>query len=153
MLRSFSITEIYLRRGKQCLRKRQKADCSRNFDLENLISKNSWASVDGMESVIPFHLPRFQSIIAKCMSIPPAPFTTLDLTRFVTTFLVLNVKCSRPMTCQRLTIQMIERAKSDNGCIDQKEFKTADVYIFDTLIFSADTLTLVHSTICIFALY
>ena len=36
LLRSFSITEVYLRRGKQCLRKRQKADCSRNFDLETL---------------------------------------------------------------------------------------------------------------------
>ena len=146
LLRSFSITEVYLRRGKQCLRKRQKADCSRNFDLETLISKNSWATVDEMESVIPFHLPRFQNIVTKCKSIPPAPLTTSDLTfatRFVTTFLFLNVKCSRPMTFQRLTIQMIERAKSDNGYIDQKEFKTADVYMFDTLIFSADALTLV----------
>ena len=45
------------------------------------------------------------------------------------------------MAFQRLTIQIIERAKSDNGYIGQKEFKTADVYMFDTLIFSADALT------------
>ena len=146
LLRSFSITEVYLRRGKQCLRKRQKADCSRNFDLETLISNNSWATVDEMETVIPFHLPRFQSIITKCKLAPPTSLSTSELTfatRFVTTFLFLNVKCSRPMTFQRLTIQMIEKAKSDNGYIDQKEFKTADTYMFDTLIFSADALTLV----------
>ena len=146
LLRSFSITEVYLRRGKQCLRKRKKADYSRNFDLETLISKNSWATVEEMERVIPFHLPRFQSVITKAKSTPLESLSKSDLvfaTRFVTTFLFLNVKCSRPMTFQRLTIQMIEKAKDDNGYIDQKEFKTADTYMFDTLIFSADALTLV----------
>ena len=38
---------------------------------------------------------------------------------------------------------MLEKAKSENGYIDQKEFKTADTYMFDTLIFSADAMTLV----------
>ena len=146
LLRSFSITEVYLRRGKQCLRKRKRADYSRNLDLETLISKNSWATVEEMETVIPFHLPKFQGIITNCLTIPQVQVTKSDLvfaTRFVTTFLFLNVKCSRPMTFQRLTTGMIEKAKSDNGYIDQKEFKTADTYMFDTLIFSADALTLV----------
>ena len=146
LLRSFSITEVYIRRGKQCLRKRNKADCSRNFDLETLIAKNSWATVEEMEQVVPFHLPRFQSVITKCKDIPSGQVSISDLTfatRFVTTFLFLNVKCTRPMTFQRLTIQMLEKAKSENGYIDQKEFKTADTYMFDTLIFSADAMTLV----------
>ena len=47
------------------------------------------------------------------------------------------------MTFQRLTVDMIKKAKDDNGYIDQKEFKTADTYMFDTLIFSADALTLI----------
>ena len=146
LLRSFSITEVYLRRGRQCLAKRKKADYSRNFDLETLISKNSWATVEEVETVVPFHLPRFQSIITNSMTQPPIQLTKSDLvfaTRFVTTFLFLNVKCTRPMSFQRLTTQMIEKAKLDNGYIDQKEFKTADTYMFDTLIFSADALTLV----------
>ena len=146
LLRSFSITEVYLRRGKQCLRKRKKADYSRNYDLETLIFKNSWAKVEEMETVIPFHLPRFQGIMTKSRSTPPQLLTKSDLvfaTRFVSTFLFLNVKCSRPMTFQRLTIHMIKKAETDNGYIDQKEFKTSDTYMFDSLIFSADALTLV----------
>ena len=146
LLRSFSITEVYIRRGKQCLRKRNKADCSRNFDLETLISKNSWATVEEMEEVIPFHLPRFKDVITKCKETSSCQVNVSDLTfatRFVASFLFLNVKCTRPMTFQRLTLQMMEKAKSENGYIDQKEFKTADTYMFDTLIFSADALTLV----------
>ena len=146
LLRSFSITEVYIRRGKQCLRKRNKADCSRNFDLETLISKNSWATVEEMEEVIPFHLPRFKDVITKCKETSSCQVSISDLTfatRFVASFLFLNVKCTRPMTFQRLTLQMMEKAKSENGYVDQKEFKTADTYMFDTLIFSADALTLV----------
>ena len=146
LLRSFSITEVYIRRGKQCLRKRNKADCSRNFDLETLISKNSWATVEEMEEVIPFHLPRFKDVITKCKETSSCQVNISDLTfatRFVASFLFLNVKCTRPMTFQRLTLQMMEKAKSENGYVDQKEFKTADTYMFDTFIFSADALTLV----------
>ena len=146
LLRSFSITEVYIRRGKQCLRKRNKADCSRNFDLETLISKNSWATVEEMEQVIPFHLPRFKDVITKCKETSSCQVNISDLTfatRFVASFLFLNVKCTRPMTFQRLTLQMMEKAKSENGYVDQKEFKTADAYMFDTFIFSADALTLV----------
>ena len=87
------------------LRKKQKADCPRNFDLEALILKNNWATVDEMESVVLFHLRLFQSIVTKCKSILPAPLNTSDLTfatRFDTIFLILNVKCSRLMTFQRL---------------------------------------------------
>ena len=95
LLRSFSITEVYLRRGRQCLAKRKKADYSRNFDLETLISKNSWATVEEVETVVPFHLPQFQSIITNSMTQPPVQLTKSDLvfaTRFLTTFLFLNVK-------------------------------------------------------------
>ena len=50
-LHSFSITEVYLCHRKQCLRKPQKADCSRKFYLETLILKNSWAAVDEIEGL------------------------------------------------------------------------------------------------------
>lgn len=146
VLRSFSITEVYLRRARRCLSKKMTAQWSRNFDLETLIANDSWASVEDMEKVIPYHLPRFKNVIQTCKGLPVNDISLADLTfatRFITTFLFLNVKCSRPMTFQRLTVPMIEKAKKDNGYIDQKDFKTSETYLYDTLIFSNDALELV----------
>ena len=145
-LRSFAVTEVYLRRGKRSLGRKSMAEWSRNYDLENLIAQGSWASVEEMESVIPYHLPKFKSIIEKCKGPLPNDVSSTDLTfatRFVTTFLFLTVKCSRPMTFQRLTVAMMEKARDDNGFVDQKEFKTAEQYLFDTLIFTTDAQDLV----------
>ena len=36
-LRCFTITEVYLRRAKENLRKKKNVECTRNFDLEALI--------------------------------------------------------------------------------------------------------------------
>ena len=38
---------------------------------------------------------------------------------------------------------MITRAKADNGYIDQKKFKTADSFLYDTLIFSDNAMKVV----------
>lgn len=146
VLRSFTVTEVYLRRGKRCLAKKQIAEWTRNFDLETLISQNSWATVEEIESVIPFHLPKFQVIIQKCKSPSRHDATVTELTyatRFITAFLFLSVKCSRPMTFQKLTVPMMERARKDGGCVDQKEFKTANEYLYDTLIFTEDAQDLI----------
>ena len=37
------------------------------------------------------------------------------------------------MTYQYLTVDMFDNAKSNNGFIDQKKFKTATTYGFDSL--------------------
>ena len=39
------------------------------------------------------------------------------------------------MTYQYLTIGMMEKAKENGGFVDQTEFKTAQQYTFDSLIF------------------
>ena len=44
------------------------------------------------------------------------------------------------MTFQYLTLEMINNAKENNGFIDQRQFKTAEKYLFDTLILTADIL-------------
>ena len=147
VLRAFAMTEVYIRRGKRCLSKKKRADWTRNFDLETLISKNSWATVDEMDTVVPYHLPRFKDIISKCKVPSNNSISISDLTfatRFITTYLFLNVKCSRPMTFQRLTLAMIEKAKKDGGYVDQKEFKTADKFLYDTVIFSNNDLAIVN---------
>ena len=143
-LRHFTVTEVYLRRAKENLRKRKHVECTRNLDLETLISKDSWASIEEMEKVVPFHLPRFKRIIEACQS--GGIVTKRDFvfsTRFITSILFLRVKCSRPMTFQFLTIDMIDKAKLNDGFIDQTEFKTSSTYLFDTLILTPDVLDII----------
>ena len=43
-------------------------------------------------------------------------------------YLFIKVKCSRPMTYQYLTVNMIATAKEKDGVIDRKTFKTAGKY-------------------------
>ena len=140
VLRSFAVTEVYIRRGKDNLGKRKRMEYSRNLDLESLIARESWASIEEMEGVIPFHAPRFKQIADKCSEkVSPATISELAFaTRFVATFLFLRVKCSRPMTFQQLTVEMVEKAKMNGGFIDQTEFKTASKYVFDTLIITPE---------------
>lgn len=142
-LRCFTIIEVYLRRANENLRKKKNFECNRNLDLETLIAKDSWASIEEMEEVIPFHMKAFQLIISKANE--KEPVTKNDLVfcvRFVTTLLFLRVKCSRPMTFQFLTVAMINKAKDNDGFIDQTHFKTASKYIFDTLLITPDVFSI-----------
>ena len=144
-LRRFTITEVYLRRARQNLRKKKNIECSRNIDLETLISRDSWASIEEMEEVIPFHIKSFKTVIAKCAgdSESVSRNELVFCIRFITTLLFLRVKCSRPMSFQFLSVQMINKARMNNGFIDQTEFKTASKYLFDTLILTDDVLQMI----------
>ena len=53
-------------------------------------------------------------------------------------YLFIKVKGSRPMTYQYLTVEMVSKAKTNGGFIDQKLFKTAGKYGFGSL-FLTDT--------------
>ena len=144
-LRRFTVTEVYLRRARENLGKKKNLECTRNLDLETLISRNSWATIEEMERVIPFHLKTFKTIIEKCQN-ESVLVTKNDMVfciRFITTMLFLRVKCSRPMTFQFLTVAMIEKAKTNEGFIDQTEFKTASTFIFDTLIITDDVMEII----------
>ena len=148
-LRSFTITEVYLRRAKENLRKKKRLDGTRNFNLETLIGRDSWASLEEMEAVIPYHVFKFKEIVNKCKVQQPLP-NKQELTfctRFITTYLFLRVKCSRPMTFQYLTLPMIEKAKQTDGFIDQREFKTTGKYLFDTLILTEEVFTVLDTYI------
>ena len=48
-------------------------------------------------------------------------------------YLFIKVKGSRPMTYQYLTVDMVQSAKTNDGFIDQKKFKTTGMYGFDSL--------------------
>ena len=142
-LRCFAVVEVYLRRAMVNLRKKKNLECNRNLDLETLIARDSWATIEEMEEIIPFHMKSFKAAIEKCKGEECTAPTRNELVfcvRFITTMLFLRVKCSRPMTFQFITLPMIKKAKINGGFIEQTEFKTSSTYIFDTLILSEDVL-------------
>ena len=141
VLQSFAVTEVYLRRGKDNLRKKKAIEYSRNLDLETLIGKDSWATLEELEKVVPFHAPKFQEIYESTKNEMTLPSLN-DLafaSRFIVTYLFLRVKCSRPMTFQYMTLEMVEQAKI-SGFIDATQFKTSTTYIFDTVIMTEEVL-------------
>ena len=149
VLRSFTMSEVYIRRGKENLSKQKRVEYSRNLDLENLICRQSWASVEEMEKVIPYHAPRYKYVIDICKEGEPSPSISqlAFATRFIATFLFLRVKCTRPMTYQYITLDMVKDARSNGGYIDQTAFKTERQYAFDTLILSPEVLQIIESYI------
>ena len=125
----------------------KKMEYSRNLDLEQLICRNSWATVEEMEKVIPYHTPKYKYVLDLCRSEGGCP-TISQLafsTRFIATFLFLRVKCTRPMTYQYLTLQMIQDAKNNGGFIDQTAFKTEQQYAFDTIVLTEDIFQVIDS--------
>ena len=86
--------------------------------------------------VVKFYLPRYENTVKICKS-SPAQVNPSDLTfatRFVAMYLFIKAKGSRLLTNQYLTVDMIATAKAKGGFIEQKTFKTAGKYGFDSLI-------------------
>ena len=108
---------------------------NKELDIETLESKGRWATLKNLQQVIPFHLNHYKLILETC-EVNGRSSTPSELTfvmRFMTIFLFLHVKGTRPMTYQYLTVDMFDNAKINNGFIDQKKFKTAPTYGFDSL--------------------
>ena len=86
--------------------------------------------------VVPFQLPRYEQTVKTCQNDPGQvnPSVLTFATKFVATYLFIKVKGSRPMTYQYLTVEMVKEAKANGGFIDQKTFKTAGKYGFDSVI-------------------
>lgn len=149
-LRMFAVTEVYLRRSKSTLYRKRNVEYSRNLNLESLIAERSWATLEDMEKVIPYHSPKYEELFKKAGTTSTPPLTTSELaftTRFIISFLLLRVKCTRPMSLQYLTLQMIDLALENGGFVDQSQFKTNDQYGFDSLKFTNDTLDVVKTYI------
>ena len=112
-----------------------KVQWNKELDIETLESKGRRAALKELQQVIPFDLNHYKLILEKCkvngLSATPSELTFAM--RFMTVFLFLHVKGTRPMTYQYLTIDMFDNAKKNNGFIDQKKIKTATTYGFDSL--------------------
>ena len=136
VLRKFSATELYLKRARKTVAKMMRLQWTQDFDIETLEARGHWATMEELLEVVKFHLPRYENTVKICKS-SPAQVNPSDLTfatKFVAMYLFIKVKGSRPMTYQYLTVDMIAAAKEKGGFIDQKAFKTAGKYGFDSLI-------------------
>ena len=68
-------------------------------------------------------------------------------TRFLSTFIILRVKATRPQSIVELTLEMIEKAHVNGGFVDATQFKTAKEYIYDSLKFNEGSLTIIDQYI------
>ena len=136
VLRKFSATELYLKRARKTVAKMMRLQWTQDFDIETLEARGHWATMEELLEVVKFHLPRYENTVKICKS-SPAQVNPSDLTfatKFVAMYLFIKVKGSRPMTYQYLMVDMIATAKEKDGFIDQKTFKTAGKYGFDSLV-------------------
>ena len=135
VLQNFAVTEVYVKRARKCLAKDMRANWTTELDIETLETRRSWATLSEVQSVIPFHSERYDSVLENCMTCPcsVAPADVTFATRFVAAYLFVKVKGCRPMTYQHLTLRMFESAKKNEGMVDQKIFKTAKKYGFDSV--------------------
>ena len=58
IVHNFSVSEIFFKRARKCLRKQRRIQWSNDFDIDNLESASCWATVEELQSVIPFHIQR-----------------------------------------------------------------------------------------------
>ena len=94
------------------------------LDIDALDSKGHLAAMEELLEVVGRYLLRYESDTV-------SPLELSFATKFPAVYLFIKVKGSRPMTCQYLTVEMVDKAKTNGGFIDQKQFQTAGKYGFD----------------------
>ena len=149
VFQTFSATELYLKRARKTVAKMMRLQWTQDLDIETLEARGHWATMEELLEVVKFHLPRYENTVKICKS-SPARVNPSDLTfatKFVAMYLFIKVKGSRPMTYQYLTVDMIDTAKEKGGFIDQKTFKTAGKYGFDSLILSYSNMQVLNGYI------
>ena len=91
VLQSFTVTEVYVRRARKCLAKDMRVNWTTELDIETLESRRTWATLSEVQSVIPFHTERYESVLENCMtcsSVKPAEVTFA--TRFIAAYLFVT---------------------------------------------------------------
>ena len=127
---------MYLKRARKTVAKTMRLQWTQDLDVETLEARGHWATMEELLEVVSFHLPRYEQTVKTCQNdagqVNPSDLTFA--TKFLATYLFIKVKGSHPMTYQYLTVDMVKAAKGNGGFIDQKNFKTAGKYGFDSVI-------------------
>ena len=135
VLQNFAVSEVYVKRAQKCSAKDMRANWAAELDIQTIKSRRSWATLSKVQSVIPFHSEPYESVLENCITCPSCvtPADVTFATCFVAAYLFPKVKGCRPMTYQHLTLRMLESAQKNKGMVDQKIFKTAKKYGFDSV--------------------
>ena len=122
---------------------------SQDLDIDTLEARGHWATMEELLQVVTFHLPHFEDTVKTCKNCPGQvnPSDLTFATRFVLMYLFIKLKGPRPMTYQYLTVDMVSAAKENGGFIDQKMFKTAGKYGFDSLILTDASMQVLNNYI------
>ena len=83
VLRSFAVSEVYIRRGEENLSKHKRMQYARNLQLEKLIAQNSWATMEEMGKVIPYHTSTYQSYTISYINLPKLYYIIHQLTKVI----------------------------------------------------------------------
>ena len=145
-LQAFVMCEVYMQRVKRSVGKKMRLEWKTILSMEYLESINCWATLEELQAVVPFHTDRYNQALLNARHSTITEFQLAFCTSFVVTVLFLLVKGTRPMTYQYLTVDMILSIGED-GFVDQTQFKTAETYGYDTLMFSNDVLIFLKSYI------
>ena len=148
-LRGLSCTELYLKKVRKTISKMMRLQGTSEFDIDAIEAKAHWATLEELLEVVGRYLPRYESVLKSCKDNPGSisPFDLSFATKFLAVYLFIKVKGSRPMTYQYLTVEMVNKAKSNGGFIDQKMFKTAGKYGFDSLYLTESSMQVLDSYI------
>ena len=147
VLCDFAITDIYIKRAKRLVSRNMRVQWI--HDVDSLEGKGNWASIEELQTVIPFHREHFEDILNRCKESPSSILSSelTFATRYLAVFLFIEVKGTRPMTYQYLTVDMCEKAKSNGGFVDQTTFKTTKTYGFDSFILDVKSIALIDEYI------
>ena len=146
-IRLFTVAEVLICRIRKCICRKMRIEWNSILSVEYLEGSGCWSSLEEMATVIPYHAQRFNTIISNRINSGKVAASEISFaTAFIATLLFVEVKASRPMTYQGLTVGMLESVK-ENGFIDQTLFKTNHVYGFDSLYFESEVLIKVNSYI------
>ena len=96
---------------------KMKLQWSEVLSIDYLNSINCWATLADLQKLIPFHANRYKQFILNSAT-PSSCLAPHDLS-FATSFFVLMVKASRPMTYKHLTVEMIKSIGENH--IDSKQ--------------------------------
>ena len=66
VLQNFSVTEIYIKRARQCSAKQIRSYWTTDLDTDSLESKRIWASLAELQTVIPCHSQRYKTVLRDC---------------------------------------------------------------------------------------
>ncbi|XP_048577302.1 uncharacterized protein LOC116601378 [Nematostella vectensis] len=120
-----------------------------DLDIDVLEAKGHWATMHELLGVVSRYLPRYEAVLRTCKDTPDraSPFDLSFATEFLAVYLFIQVKGSRPMTYQYLTVDMVRTAKTNGGFVDQKMFKTAGKYGFDSLLLTDTNMSVLEGYI------